>query len=106
MATPTQVAALIAYVGGRTGPDDVFAEAKYDEASALVDQYVGVDNYVPAAVLDQAVLEVASKLWVRRSAPLGQAQYDTIDGAPILTPRDPMVTVYPTLDRFLPGGFA
>jgi hypothetical protein len=105
MATSAQIASLIAYVGARDSADDMFAGAKYDEAFALVDAYVST-NYVPPIVKEQAVLEVAAKLWVRKSAPLGVAQFDTLDGSPIPTPRDPMVTVYPTLDRFLPGGFS
>jgi hypothetical protein len=105
MATSAQIAALISYVGARAAADDSFAGAKYDEAFALVDAYVGT-NYVPPIIKEQATLEVAAKLWVRKSAPLGVAQFDTLDGSPIPTPRDPMVTAYPILDRFLPGGFA
>jgi hypothetical protein len=105
VATSAQIASLIAYVGARDSADDVFAGAKYDEAFALVDAYVGT-NYVPPIIKEQATLEVASKLWVRKSAPLGVAQFDTLDGNPIPTPRDPMVTVYPTLNAFLPAGFA
>lgn len=107
MATP-QAEALIAYVGGIVGTDGALAESAYEQASALVAEYVGTDALatIPAAILDGAILEVGSKLWARRNAPMGTIQVDTIDGTPIPTPRDPMTTVYPVLDRFLPGGFA
>lgn len=108
MASPDQIAALVRYVGGTAGVDDEQAEAAYDQASALVVQYVGTDAMatVPTLILDGAVLEVASKMWARRNAPMGTIQVDVIDGQAIPTPRDPMTTVYPILDRFLPGGFA
>lgn len=104
MATADGPSALLAYVGA--GPQDAeFAADKHAEALALVTAYVGTAT-VPPAVLDQAVLEVGSKLWARRSAPQGVAQYDTLGAAPAMAAKDPMVTVYPTLNRFLGGGFA
>ena len=105
MATVDQIADLIAYVGGRPTVDDAFAGSKYDEARALVDAYIG-DESVPTAISGPAVLEVAAKLWARRGAANGTVQYDTMDASPMPTPRDPMVTVYPVLARFLSGGFA
>lgn len=106
MATATEIAALIAYVGGRTTTDDTFAGEKYDEAERLVARYIGdYRPHVPDAVYDQAVLEVGAKLWARKSAPNGSYQYIE-DGVAISVPKDPMVTAGPILDRFLPGGFA
>lgn len=107
MATSSQVAALISYVGGRAGVDDTFAASKYDEADQLVRNYCGAEVFdVPEVVLSSQVLEVAAKLWARRGASNGATNYATIDGTPMPTPRDPMVTAYPVLDRFLSGGFA
>lgn len=104
------------YVGATDDPDDVaFAKAKYLEAHALVVQLLlaedGTDLFdkMPATVqtdvLPQQVLEVASKLWSRRNAPNGQVQYD-MGGTTMLAPLDPLVTVRPLLEPFLPGGFA
>lgn len=104
MATTDGAAALLAYVGA-SDADMAFATAKHAEALALVTAYVGSAT-VPPAVLDQAVLEVGSKLWARKSAPQGAAQYDTLGSAPAMTPRDPLVTVYPTLARFIGAPFA
>ena len=107
MASVEQVAALIAHVGGRATVDDAFAGAKWDEASALVRAYMGNEgNRVPAAIRTSATLEVAAKLWARRGAPNGSANFVTIDGAPVRAPLDPMVTAYPILGPFLSGGFA
>ena len=107
MASVEQVAALIAYVGGRPSADDAFAGRKYDEAHAILTGYLDAEAHrVPAAVFNEQVLEVASKLWARKGAPNGQANYGTLDGTPMPAPRDPMVTTYPVLAPFLSGGFA
>lgn len=107
---------VLAYVGATDAPEDVaFAAAKYLEAHALVVQLLlaadGTDLFdtlpapVQTDVLPQQVLEVASKLWLRRNAPNGQMQYD-LGGTTVLAPLDPLVTVRPLLEPFLPGGFA
>lgn len=104
------------YVGATDAPEDVdFAKAKYLEAHALIVQLLlaedGTDLFdtlpltVQTDVLPQQVLEVASKLWLRRNAPNGQMQYD-LGGTTVLAPLDPLVTVRPLLEPFLPGGFA
>lgn len=96
---------LIAYVGGNEATDLAYATAKVAEALALVGEYVG-DAEVPDEVLRGAVLEVGSKLWSRRSASGNEAQLDTLEGVGVMPAKDPMVTVYATLGRFLGGGFA
>lgn len=110
---PQGGANLLEYVGGTAGVDTARAKAKYEEAHALVSQYVRevtiatTDAPAFAIVAREAVLEVGSKLWLRRNAPNGEAMYGDLEGAaPMLAPIDPLVTVYPTLSRFLPGGFA
>lgn len=97
---------LLVYVGaGET--DAAFAADKYAEAYSLVVAYLGDDLIlVPEVALRQAALEVGSKLWARRRAPEGAAQYTTIDSTPMPTPRDPLVTVYPTLRRYMRAGLA
>lgn len=107
MALPITVTPqeLISYVGGNEATDAEFAAAKVNEASELVERYIDKAD-VPEPVLRGAVLEVGSKLWNRRSAGGNEAQIDTLEGAPVMPAKDPMVTVYATLDRYLSGGFA
>lgn len=105
MATDDEVTALLEHVGAQES-EAAGAAGIYDEASALVLHYCGVNSAdVPVAVLAGSILDVAAKLWQRRASVSGQVQLDTLDGSPILTPRDPMVTAYPVLDRFLPLAF-
>jgi hypothetical protein len=51
--------------------------------------------------LKRCYLEVGSELFHRRNAPMGVAQYATYDGAPANTARDPLVGVYPLLNRYM-----
>lgn len=97
--------ALIEYVGGSEAEDAEFAAEKWAEAATLVRDYVG-GAQVPDEVLHGAVLEVGSKLWGRRAASGSEAQFDTLTAGPVLPARDPLVTVYATLNRYLPGAFA
>lgn len=97
-------AALLEYVGA-TADDADYAGEKWAEAHALVHQHVAGAT-VPGHVLDQAILEVGSKLWVRRRLQGNTGFGDAFDAAPVMAAKDPMVTVYATLGRFLPGGFA
>lgn len=99
--------ALLTYVMGSTTytaePGDTeFANAKYAEAFAIVTQYVG-QAPVPPIVLHEAVLEVGSKLWERRAQPTARDGFD-MTGPPAMAPKDPMVTVYPVLDRWVLRG--
>lgn len=86
--------------------DDLpFAEAKWAEAHGIVHAYIR-DSTVPASILSETLLEVGSKLWARRGMQ-GEAGFgDTLQASPLLAAKDPMVTVYPILNRFIPGRFA
>lgn len=92
------------YVGAPDS-DAAFVEQCWDEATALVNQYVG-DETIPVAVLDRAFLEVGSELYHRRQAPNGIAQFASMDGSPVRVARDPMVGAYPILNRFMVVGIA
>lgn len=99
-------ATLRAYVNSTQPDDEEFLQSCWDQATALVDGYVG-ENVVPSVALDRATLEVAAELFHRKSAPGGITQFATMDGpSPIRMARDPMVGAYPILDRFLPAGLA
>lgn len=109
MASPELVAALTAYVASGahsvgTG-DQAFIATCADEATALVDAWVGAAT-VPNAVLTRAYLEVGSELYNRRQAPNGISQFTTADGGAIRVARDPMVAARPILAPFLGLGFA
>lgn len=112
-------ARVLKYVGATADavPEDTaFAAEKYLEAHALVsgllltadgqDLYPTMPPKVQTDVLPQQVLEAASKLWMRRNAANGQVQYDLSGGTSALAPLDPLVTVRPVLEPYLPGGFA
>lgn len=92
------------YVGAPDS-DATFVEQCWDEATTLVDQYIGAET-IPVAVLDRAYLEVGSELYHRRQAPNGIAQFSSMDGAPVRVARDPMVGAYPILNRFMVVGIA
>ncbi|MBB1482497.1 hypothetical protein H5392_01320 [Tessaracoccus sp. MC1865] len=95
---------LAAYVN--SSPDDSFVVECWNQATALVDAYIGTAE-VPHDAVSRATLEVAAELFHRRQAPGGITQFATIDGpSPVRLARDPMLGAYPILDRFLPGGFA
>lgn len=83
-----------AYVG--TDETD-FPQDCLTTGHALVTRYIGEVTGVPTHIHDQAVLNVASELFHRRSAPMGIAQFATNDGAPTRVARDPMITAYPIL---------
>lgn len=115
---PDGGARVLKYVGADADAvpaDAEFAEEKYLEAHALVsgllltvdgqDLYPTMPPEVQTDVLPQQVLEAASKLWMRRNAANGQVQYD-LGGTTALAPLDPLVTVRPVLEPYLPGGFA
>lgn len=90
---------LKAYVGA-SDIDDAFVEDCYLTAKDLIATYVKSAK-VPAQVLKRCYLEVGSELYHRRSAPMGVSQYATYDGAPIRIARDPLIGVYPLLNRYM-----
>jgi hypothetical protein len=92
------------YVGA-SAIDATYVEACYDQAVAMVDEFVG-DAFVPDKVLLRAYLEAGSELFHRRSAPNGIAQFGALDGTPIRVARDPMIGVYPLIQRYVGLGMA
>ena len=90
---------LKAYVGS-SDIDDTFVEECWDTARDLIASYVQSVT-VPPHVLKRCYLEVGSELYHRRSAPMGVSQYATYDVAPIGIARDPLVGVYPLLNRYM-----
>ena len=90
---------LKAYVGS-SDIDDTFVEECWDTARDLIASYVQSVT-VPPHVLKRYYLEVGSELYHRRGAPMGVSQYATYDGAPIRIARDPLVGVYPLLNRYM-----
>ena len=89
---------LRTYVGG-SATDDAFLTDCLTESAALVTTYIG-DSKVPVSVMDNAVLQVASELFNRRSAPGGVSQFAAFDGTPMRVGNDPMRSVYALLDRY------
>lgn len=90
---------LKAYVGS-SDVDDTFVEDCWNTAEDLIASYVQ-STKIPAQVLKRCNLEVGSELFHRRSAPMGVSQYATYDGAPIRIARDPLIGVYPLLNRYM-----
>jgi hypothetical protein len=90
---------LKAYVGS-SDVDDAFVEDCWNTAEDLIASYVQ-STKIPAQVLKRCNLEVGSELYHRRSAPMGVSQYATYDGAPIRIARDPLIGVYPLLNRYM-----
>lgn len=89
------------YVG--TKETGAFIEGVLASAELLVTQYVGTAA-VPTTIRDQAVLQAASELFHRRSAPNGVAQFASMDGQPVRIAKDPMNSVYPLLMPFVKPG--
>lgn len=90
------------YVNDLGTSSQTFLEECVRTATALVDTYIGA-AVVPADVKKAAVLEVGSKLYQRRNAPDGSYSDPTLTPAP-LAARDPMVTAYPILNRYIVAG--
>lgn len=90
---------LKAYVGS-SDMDDTFVEQCWDTSQDLVASYT-MSAQIPTKVLDRCYLEVGSELYHRRSAPMGVTQFATYDGAAIRVARDPLIGVYPLLNRYM-----
>ena len=96
---------LKAYVNAPAA-DDELVEANWDEASELIDVFIGTAT-VPAVILDRARIVVGAELYGQRAAPNGIAQFATFDGqSAIRVARDPMTGAYPLLGRYVPMGIA
>jgi hypothetical protein len=96
------LAELQAYIG--TEETGSFIESCLSAGNALVGNYIGEVDTVPAEVHDQAILICASELFHRRSAPNGIAQFASLDGSPMRVAKDPMSSVYPLLLPFVTWG--
>lgn len=83
-----------------TNEEGWFIDQCLDVANELVTKYVG-DVEVPTSVLDNCILEVASEVFHRRSAPAGNAQFASNDGTPMQVPLDVKRKVYRTLQPFV-----
>ena len=90
------------YVGA-TDDHQAFLETCLETATALVTAYIG-ETEVPEAVVDSALLEVSSKLFARRGSPNLQAMGETFGSGGVLVAKDPMVTAYPILNRYVVAG--
>lgn len=114
MATAEQIALLRARLnsGSQQGaPSDLEIGLLYDQAAELVARYVSDEAgqplaVVPAATLQRCTLDVADRLHHLELAPNGQYQFATIDSPAPSISRDPLIAVYPILDRYLPPGLS
>lgn len=87
------------YVGAPDS-EQPYLETCLETATSLVTAYIGTAE-VPANVLDSALLEVGAKLYARKGSTGGYTAGETTAAPSVLVARDPMVTVYPTLNPFL-----
>lgn len=94
MAGSVLLAEFKEYVGTEESSD--FVEQALDAGHALVDNYQG-EATVPADVHRIAILQCASEIFHRRSAPNGIAQFASMDGSPMRVAKDPMASVYALL---------
>jgi hypothetical protein len=88
------------YIGASALEDDFIGEC-LTTAELLVNEYCGKLAKIPQSVKERCYLEVGSELYHRRTAPMGVAQFATFDAAPVRIARDPLVGVYPILDRYI-----
>lgn len=97
---------LATFLGVSSGICDL--DSALSTAEAMIEGYCGaalVD--VPTEVLDRATVELAAVIYRRKLAGgAGGAQFASPDSGPVMYARDPMVTIYPVLNRWLGGGFA
>ena len=94
---------LLDFVGGQESDRD-FAEKCLAQAMMLTNAYC-LRAEVPEEILDNSYLQVGSELFHRRNAPSGIAQFSSLDGtSPIRVAKDPMMSVYHLLDRWVQRG--
>ena len=82
-----------------TDADDLFVQACWAEAEALVSDFVGTAS-VPAEVYTRAIEETGANLFQRRRNQNGIAGFDG-QSTPVFVAKDPMNTVYPLLARYV-----
>lgn len=90
---------LKAYVGA-SDMDDTYVEECWLTAQDMVAAYVK-SAQVPSHILKRGYMEVGSELYHRRSSPMGITQYASSDGSAIRVARDPLIGVYPILNRYM-----
>lgn len=94
---------LQAHVGSHDPDEQPFLETCVETATALVNAHIG-DAEVPVEVLDSALLEVGSKLYGRKGSTHAYSGGDTVNSPSVLVAKDPMVTAYPLLAKFVVVG--
>ena len=90
------------YVNDKGSASQEFLTQCLTTAVDLVTAYVG-DRVVPVSVLRSATLEVGSKVYERRNSGAGDP-YGDPSGGTRLAAKDPLVTAYPLLNRYLVAG--
>lgn len=85
---------------GDSTKNDEFIERLIELADSMVTAFIGTQE-VPEEAKDQAVLETVLQLFHRRQSPNGEAQFSEYGTAVVRTPRDPMVSAYPVLGRYM-----
>ena len=100
------IAMLSSYVKA-SETDKEFVSSCLDAAEAMITEYIGTGT-VPEQVRDQAVLQVASNIFLRRSGRRDITGFTTPDAA-VLTQRpalDPLTPARPLLRPYLGVGIA
>lgn len=110
MATAEQIDLLRARLGAGTQAgsiSDTELDLLWDQAAELLAKYIG-EATVPESTVTRCTLDVADRLHTLEVSPNGQPLYVDLDGGSGVAriARDPLIGVYPILDRYLPGGFA
>lgn len=105
MATAAQINLLRSRLGAGTQEgalSDTELGLLWDQADEVLRAYCG-DEYakVPTATATRCTLDVADRLLALEVAPNGAAMYDTLDASPVPIARDPLIAVYPIVNRYL-----
>lgn len=102
MASPGELEAFRTFLGagGASSFDDAFLSECWDEASALVENFIGLRT-VPTEIVRRAKMNVGSELFHSQSAPNGISQFASGDGNPVRVARDPMVAAYRILTPYV-----
>lgn len=88
----------------RTGDeDDVFVERCFNDATLLVETYVGEEKFVPEGIMDLAIQVTGRDLYAFRDTPQGISQFSDMNAAPIRVARDPLTAAKPILRRYVIG---
>ena len=93
---------LRGYVGSPTS-DDMYLAEVIGAGFSMLNTYIG-SGIVPDEVSKQAQLIVCSEIYQRRSAPMGIAQFASLDGAPMRVGKDVLASIRPMLREYLEVG--